>query len=65
MPPDPARAPDRCPGCGAANNCAISASAPAADCWCMNTSGPARPVPAAGACYCAACLRQLPREATP
>lgn len=51
--------PDRCPGCGAANGCALAAGKPAAACWCLGAP-PRLPLPAgAGACYCDDCLQGL------
>ncbi|WP_284409431.1 cysteine-rich CWC family protein [Acidovorax sp. SUPP3334] len=53
--------PSRCPLCGQRNACAITAGAPAADCWCMaapvSPEALARLAPAQRgvACLCPAC----------
>lgn len=59
--PPPPPAPDRCPGCGTANGCAIAAGDDIGDCWCLRRGGEPLPV-AAASCYCPACLDRLARE---
>ena len=59
----------RCPLCGQANTCAVTAGLPPADCWCMDT--PIAPqalaaIPAAQrrlACVCPRCAAGLPPAA--